>query len=324
ADLGVTTSALAGAVRVATTGDFRVNLPKLNLPQRQIPIRVRLDRATRMDLDAISQLRVPAKVGSVPLAAVASLSLGSGPAQIDRVDRMRNVSIDVELGGRQLGAVLEEANALPALMNLPPTVSRVEQGDAQRMAELFASFGTAMLIGVLCIYAVLVLLFHDFLQPFTILAALPLSLGGAFLALLLTHSSFSMPSIIGVLMLMGIVTKNSILLVEYAIVARREHGMDRRHAILDAGHKRARPIVMTTIAMGAGMLPVALGLGAEPSFRSPMAIAVIGGLITSTFLSLLVIPVVFTYVDDLLKLLKRLVPRGHEPHDANSLKVLDS
>jgi multidrug efflux pump subunit AcrB len=168
-----------------------------------------------------------------------------------------------------------------------------------------------MLIGVLCIYAVLVLLFHDFLQPFTILAALPLSLGGAFLGLLLTGNSFSMPSIIGVLMLMGIVTKNSILLVEYAIVARRGHGMERRPAILDACHKRARPIVMTTIAMGAGMLPVALGLGAEPSFRAPMAIAVIGGLITSTFLSLLVIPVVFTYVDDLLKLLKRLVPRGH-------------
>jgi multidrug efflux pump subunit AcrB len=314
ADLGVTTSALAAAVRVATSGDFRVNLPKLNLPQRQIPIRVRLDRAMRTDLDTIAQLRVPAKVGSVPLSAVATLGLGSGPAQIDRVDRKRNVNIDVELGGRLLGAVLAEADALPALKNLPPAVTRVEQGDAQRMAELFSSFGTAMLIGILCIYAVLVLLFHDFLQPFTILAAMPLSLGGAFLALLLTHNSFSMPSIIGVLMLMGIVTKNSILLVEYAVVARREHGLHRRHALLDACHKRARPIVMTTIAMGAGMLPVALGLGAEPSFRSPMAIVVIGGLITSTFLSLLVIPVVYTFVDDLLRLLRRLVPRGLVGH----------
>ena len=310
ADLGVTTAALAGAVRVATFGDFKVNLPKLNLPQRQIPIRVRLERALRTDLDAIAQLRVPAKVGSVPLAAVADIRLGSGPAQIERVDRMQNVNIDVELAGRDLGAVLAEANALPALKNLPPTVSRVEQGDAQRMVELFSSFGTAMLIGVLCIYAVLVLLFHDFLQPFTILAALPLSLGGAFLALLLTKNSFSMSSIIGILMLMGIVTKNSILLVEYAIVARRERGLPRRDAILDACRKRARPIVMTTIAMGAGMLPVALGLGAEPSFRAPMAIVVIGGLITSTFLSLLVIPVVFTYVDDLKGLLKRLVPGG--------------
>ena len=309
ADLGVTTAALAGAVRVATTGDFAVNLPKLNLPQRQIPIRVRLDRAMREDLEAIAELRVPGKAGPVPLSAVAGLTLGSGPAQINRVDRRRNVNIDVELGGLQIGAVMAQADALPALANLPPGVERLQQGDAQRMAELFDSFGTAMLIGVLFIYVVLVLLFHDFLQPVTILAALPLSLGGAFVALLATGNSFSMPSIIGLLMLMGIVTKNSILLVEYAVVARRERGMARLEALLDACHKRARPILMTTIAMAAGMLPVALGLGADPSFRSPMAIAVIGGLITSTFLSLLVIPVVFTLVDDLLVLLRGLVRR---------------
>ena len=314
ADLGVTTSALAGVVRVATSGDFKVNLPKLNLPQRQIPIRVRLDRDLRTDLDAIAQLRVPAKNGSVPLSAVATIDLGSGPAQINRVDRMRNVTVDVELSGRQLGSVAAEVETLPAIKNLPPSVIRLAQGDAQRMAELFSSFGTAMLIGVLCIYVVLVLLFHDFLQPFTILAALPLSLGGAFIALLITHNTFSMPSIIGVLMLMGIVTKNSILLVEYAVVARRERGLERRPALLDACHKRARPIVMTTIAMGAGMFPVALGLSAEPSFRSPMAIAVIGGLITSTFLSLLVIPVVYTFVDDLVRLLRRLAPRHHGEH----------
>jgi multidrug efflux pump subunit AcrB len=309
ADLGVTTAALAGAVRVATSGDFAVNLPKLNLPQRQIPIRVRLDKALRQDLGAIAQLRVPGKAGPVPLSAVAGLTLGSGPAQINRVDRRRNVNIDVELGGLLIGEVMAKADALPSLANLPPSVERVQQGDAQRMAELFDSFGSAMLIGVLCIYVVLVLLFHDFLQPVTILAALPLSLGGAFIALLATGNSFSMPSIIGLLMLMGIVTKNSILLVEYAVMARRERGMRRLDAILDACHKRARPILMTTIAMGAGMLPVALGLGADPSFRSPMAIAVIGGLVTSTFLSLLVIPVVFTAVDDLMVLLRRLAGR---------------
>ncbi len=309
ADLGITTAALAAAVRVATSGDFAVNLPKLNLPQRQIPIRVRLDPGLRRDLDAIAQLRLPGKAGPVPLSSLASLSLASGPAQINRVDRRRNVNIDVELGGLLIGEVMAKADALPSLAHLPPGVQRVQQGDAQRMAELFDSFGTAMLIGVLCIYAVLVLLFHDFLQPITILAALPLSLGGAFIALLITHNSFSMPSIIGLLMLMGIVTKNSILLVEYAVVARRERGLARYDAMLDACHKRARPIVMTTIAMAAGMLPVALGLGADPSFRSPMAIAVIGGLITSTFLSLLVIPVVFTLVDDVLNLLHRLVRR---------------
>jgi multidrug efflux pump subunit AcrB len=155
-----------------------------------------------------------------------------------------------------------------------------------------------MLIGVLCIYGVLVLLFTDFLQPVTILAALPLSIGGAFVALLVTRNALSMPTMIGLIMLMGIVTKNSILLVDYAILARKA-GMNRFDALVDACHKRSRPIIMTTIAMGAGMLPLALGLSGDPSFRSPMAVAVIGGLITSTLLSLLVIPAVFTYVDDI-------------------------
>jgi multidrug efflux pump subunit AcrB len=189
---------------------------------------------------------------------------------------------------------------LPSIQNLPAGVKQLELGDAEVMGELFASFGLAMLTGVLCIYIVLVLLFKDFLHPFTILAALPLSLGGAFVLLLVAGKSFSMPSLIGLIMLMGIATKNSILLVEYAIVARRDHGMSRFDALLDACHKRARPIVMTTLAMGAGMMPLAIGLGAaDPSFRSPMAIAVIGGLITSTILSLLVIPSVFTMMDDL-------------------------
>ena len=177
--------------------------------------------------------------------------------------------------------------------------------------QLFASFGLAMLTGVLCIYVVLVLLFKDLLHPFTILTALPLSLGGAFVALLITDKSFSMPSLIGLIMLMGIATKNSILLVEYAIVARRDHGLSRLDALLDACHKRARPIVMTTLAMGAGMLPLAVGLGAEDSsFRSPMAVAVIGGLMTSTVLSLLVIPAVFTLVDDFGGFVRRKLKPG--------------
>lgn len=306
ADLGVTTSAIATAVRVATAGDFEVQLPKLNLPERQIPIRVRLDPELRTDLDAIANLRLPAWSGQVPLSAVADVGLSSGPAQIERLDRERNVTIQVELAGQTLGAVMEQIDRLPSLQHLPPGISRPASGDAERMAEVFGGFGTAMLTGVLCIYIVLVLLFHDFLQPATILAALPLSIGGAFAALLVTHNSFSMPSIIGVLMLMGIVTKNSILLVEYAVKARRERGLERRDALLDACRKRAQPILMTTIAMVAGMLPTALGLGAEPSFRAPMAIAVIGGLLTSTVLSLLVIPVVFTFIDDLVGGLRRV------------------
>jgi multidrug efflux pump subunit AcrB len=199
--------------------------------------------------------------------------------------------------------------ALNSVQNLPPGISQTEIGDAEAMSELFASFGLAMLTGVLCIYIVLVLLFKDFVQPVTILGALVLSIPGAFLALFITQTALSMPSMIGLIMLMGIATKNSILLVDYVILARRD-GMKRFEAIIDACHKRAQPIVMTTIAMGAGMLPIALGIGTDPSFRAPMAIVVIGGLITSTFLSLLVIPVLFTYVDDAIRLLQRLLRRG--------------
>jgi multidrug efflux pump subunit AcrB len=205
-----------------------------------------------------------------------------------------------------LGDVTDAVQKLPSITQLPPGVKQLALGDAEVMGELFASFGLAMLTGVLCIYIVLVLLFKDFLHPFTILAALPLSLGGAFVGLLLADKSFSMPSLIGLIMLMGIATKNSILLVEYAIVARRDHGMNRVDALLDACHKRARPIIMTTLAMGAGMLPIAVGWGAaDSSFRSPMAVAVIGGLMTSTVLSLLVIPSVFTFVDDIEHLIRR-------------------
>jgi multidrug efflux pump subunit AcrB len=306
ADLGVTASAIGQTVRVATAGDYDTDLTKMNLPERQVPIRVKLPDAVRADLDAIGRLTVPGKNGPVLLATVAAITMESGPAQINRLNRSRNVTLEVELGKRALGEVNEEARALPSLKNLPPSVKIAELGDTQEMAALFASFGIAMLIGVLCIYCVLVLLFKDFMQPVTILAALPLSMGGAFVALLVTGQALSMPSMIGLIMLMGIVTKNSILLVDYAILARQE-GMGRFEALVDACHKRSRPILMTTIAMGAGMMPLALGWGADPSFRAPMAITVIGGLITSTLLSLLVIPAVFTLIDDLEHLPARLM-----------------
>ncbi|MBC5782815.1 efflux RND transporter permease subunit [Ramlibacter sp. USB13] len=299
ADLGVTSQAIGDTLRIATTGDYDVALPKLNLAQRQVPINVRLDDAARQDLSVLERLSVPGARGTVMLGQVATLELTGGPAVIDRYDRSRNVNFEIELSGQPLGEVAEAVQQLPSVRNLPAGVRVATVGDAEMMGELFASFGLAMLTGVLCIYIVLVLLFKDFLHPLTILSALPLALGGAFVGLLVAQKSFSMPSLIGLIMLMGIATKNSILLVEYAIVARREQGLSRFDALLDACHKRARPIIMTTIAMGAGMLPIAIGFGAaDPSFRSPMAIAVIGGLITSTALSLLVVPVVFEYVDD--------------------------
>jgi multidrug efflux pump subunit AcrB len=298
ADLGVTSQAIGETLRIATVGDYDQALAKLNVSSRQIPIVVRLDDAARSDLSQIERLMVPGARGPVMLSQVAQVELAGGPAVIDRFNRQRNVQFEVELSGTALGDVTAKVAELPAIKNLPPGVKQVEIGDAEVMAELFASFGLAMLTGVLCIYIVLVLLFKAFLQPVTILMALPLSLGGAFIGLLIAQKSFSMPSLIGLIMLMGVATKNSILLVDYAIIARRE-GMARWDAIMDACHKRARPIVMTTIAMGAGMMPIALSWGgSDQSFRSPMAVAVIGGLITSTFLSLLVIPAVFTFVDD--------------------------
>ncbi|NPC55448.1 efflux RND transporter permease subunit [Caenimonas soli] len=312
ADLGVTAASIAETVRVATAGDYSTGLSKLNLSERQVPVRVKLPDAVRADLAALGRLTVPGKDGPVLLANVARLSMDSGPAQIARLDRRRNVTLDVELGSRDLGELHEEALALPGLRLLPPGVKVVELGDTQEMEALFVSFGIAMAVGVLCIWGVLVLLFKDFMQPITILAALPLSIGGAFVGLLVTNSAMSMPSMIGLIMLMGVVTKNSILLVEYAIVARRQ-GMSRLDALVDACHKRSRPIVMTTIAMGAGMLPLALGLGADPSFRAPMAIAVLGGLVTSTLLSLLVVPAVFTYIDDAQRALRRMVRYGKLP-----------
>ena len=309
ADLGVTSAAIADTLRVATAGDYEQALAKLNLAQRQVPVVVRLPDSARQDLALLERLPVPGARGPVPLSNVATLEVTSGPAQIDRYDRLRNVNFEIELNGQALGNVQAQADQLPSLQNLPPGIIRTVVGDAEAMGELLEGFGLAMATGVLCIYVVLVLLFHAWVQPATILVALVLSIPGAILALYLTGTDLSMPAMIGVIMLMGIAAKNSILLVEYAVMARREHGLNRWDALLDACHKRARPIVMTTIAMGAGMAPIAIGFGTDPSFRAPMAIVVIGGLITSTFLSLLVVPVVYTLVDDWVQFAMRHLRR---------------
>ncbi|PWB82642.1 MAG: RND transporter [Methylocystaceae bacterium] len=309
AELGVTTAAIGETVRVATAGAFNMQLPKLNLDNRQVYIRVQLPDQTRQDLDTIANLRVPARNGLTSLETVADISIGAGPAQISRHDRQRFVTVNADLGGAPLGAALARVKALPAISNMPTSVRLVESGDAEMMVELFSNFGLAILTGVMCVFCVLVLLFGDFFQPLTILSALPLSLGGSIVALLATRQQLSLPALIGIVMLMGVVSKNSILLAEYAIVGIRDRGMSRYDALIDACHKRARPIVMTTIAMIAGMTPIALGFGGDSSFRQPMAIAVIGGLVTSTALSLLVVPVVFTLVDGLERRLRRFLPQ---------------
>ncbi len=300
ADLGVTSAAIGDTLRVATVGDYDAQLPKLNLSQRQVPIVVKLDTSARKDLELLGRLTVPGAKGPVMLSQVATLEMSGGPAVVTRMNRVRNVNFEVELSGVPLGELTEAVAKLPSIRNLPAGVQQVEVGDAEVQAEMVAGFGMAMMTGVLCIYIVLVLLFKDFLHPITILPAVVLSFGGAFMGLLVTGKMLSMPSFIGLVMLIGVSTKNSILLVEYAIMAQREFGMSRFEALMDACHKRARPIIMTTIAMVAGMLPLVIGLGdADNSFRAPMAAAVIGGLMTSTVLSLLVTPSFFTIVDDI-------------------------
>ena len=300
AQMGVSVQSISETIRIATLGDLPQNGAKFALSDRTIPIRVSLPEKSRRDLTTLENLPVPTSSGaSVPLKSVADLSFGQGPSAVRRYNQSRRLYIDADLApGVQLGTANAKVYALPTLKNLPQGVRLVETGDTEFMNELVANFAIAVAAGVLMVLAVLVLLFARVFQPITILSALPLSLGGAVLALFLTNTPFSLPVMIGVLMLMGIVAKNSILLVDFAIEEMRA-GKSRLQAIVEAGHKRARPIVMTTVAMVAGMLPVASGLGEASDFRQPMAIAVIGGLITSTLLTLVIVPAVFTLFDDI-------------------------
>jgi multidrug efflux pump subunit AcrB len=296
--LGVTVQSISDTIRIATLGDLDQNSAKFSLADRQVPIRVSLLEDSRKSITTLENLPVPTSAGStVPLKAVADITFGEGPTRVRRYNQSRRLFVDADLKGMELGPAMKAIYNLPTLKNLPQGVHRVDVGDSKYMNELIGNFFIAMGTGILMVFAVLVLLFARVLQPITILFALPLSIGGVVLALLLTGFSASLGVFIGLLMLMGIVAKNSILLVDFAIEEMRA-GKDRVTAILEAGHKRARPIVMTTVAMVAGMMPVALGLGGDTAFRQPMAIAVIGGLITSTALTLVVVPAAFTLIDD--------------------------
>ncbi|WP_440454916.1 efflux RND transporter permease subunit [Psychrobacter sp. ASPA161_9] len=316
ADKGVTTQDIATTLRIATVGDYEQRLSKLNLDTRQIPIVVRLPDVAKQNVNQLEGLYVPSTRPAgqgVRVGEVADLDFGTGPARISRLDRERSITITVQPGAGELGDLVEAVKNTPTMQQLPASITMIAQGQAENMAELFSGFVIAMSVGIICILGVLILLFGKILQPFTILMALPLSIGGAFVGLVITGSSLSMPSMIGFIMLMGIATKNSILLVDYAIIA-QNRGLARFEAIIDACRKRARPIIMTTIAMGAGMLPLVFGWGdADPTFRRPMAAAVLGGLVTSTLLSLVVIPVVYTLMDDLSGwFAKWLIPHGKD------------
>ena len=299
AQLGVTVESISQTVLIATLGDIPQNVAKFSLKDRQIPIRVSLVEHARNDLATLENLPVPTASGqTVPLKSVADLSFGEGPTKVRRYNQSRRVSLEADLNGVELGTAMKFIRALPTMKNLPNGVRLVEVGDVEIMTELFTNFALAMATGVLMVFAVLVLLFARVFQPLTILSALPLSVGGAAVALMICQMPVSLPVVIGFLMLMGIVAKNSILLVDFAIEEMRA-GKDRLTALIESGHKRARPIVMTTVAMIAGMLPVAVGLHGDNSFRAPMAVAVIGGLLTSTLLTLVIVPAAFTVVDDI-------------------------
>jgi len=317
ARLGVSVQTIADAARIATAGDIDANVSKLDQGERRIPVRVRLPIADRTDLSVIKNLRLPTASGGVTtLGSVADVDFQAGPAVINRVGRQRNITIIADTtGGLQSGDAEAKVNKLPIIKHLPPGVGRSAEGQEKANNQLAVGFLTAIVSGIGLVYAVMVLLFRSFLKPIVILMALPTAVGGALLALMMTDSALSIPSLIGFLMLMGLAAKNSILLVEYAIERERE-GKSQREALIEACRERARPIVMTTVAMMAGMLPTALTLGKGSEFRQPMAIAVIGGLITSTVLSLLLVPVVYEFIDDFERWIAPLLGRLITPRYA--------
>ncbi|NDW06837.1 efflux RND transporter permease subunit [Jiella pacifica] len=300
AELGVSTAALAETIRLATLGDADANLPQFNAGETRIPIRVRLEEAARDDLTRLSELRVLSASGEqVPIGAVAEAHLTRGPSTIERYDRRYRVAVEGDLaGGAVLGPAMDAVMQAADRIDRPEGTSVRAAGDAEFMEEVFASFMVAMGTGVLFVYVVLVLLFASFLTPITILLSLPLAIGGAIFALALYGAGLGLPVVIGVLMLIGIVAKNAIMLVEFAFQA-VEAGAGRVPAVIDAAHKRARPIIMTTVAMSAGMVPSMLTRATGGEFRAPMAVVVIGGLLLSTLLSLLFVPSLFIVVESL-------------------------
>ena len=321
ADLAVSPDTISETVRVATIGDVGANLAKFNVGTRQVPIRVQLTADARRSLATVRTLSVTTGSGApVPLETVADIGFGQGPSTIDRYDRARLVKVGTSMApGYEIGQGSERLMQLPAIKTMPAGVRVQEVGDAEIQAEVFGGFAAAMGAGIMLVLVVLILLFGSVFVPITILASLPLSVGGVVGALILTHTAVSMPVVIGILMLMGIVTKNAIMLVDFA-VEQEKHGMSQREAIIDAGRKRARPIIMTTLAMAAGMVPAAMASGEGGEFRAPMAIAVIGGLLVSTVLSLVFIPSVYTLMDDLSHVVGRVFRWMLRPNAAEDLE----
>jgi len=309
AQLGVTTTALSQAIRIATLGEIDQNAAKFSLSDRQVPIRVVLPKESRQDLSTIENLPVPTSAGgSVPLKRVAEIRFGAGPTQIQRFNQSRRVFVGADLGpGEVQGPVMDRINALPVMQNLPAGVSNAPVGDQRWQQELIDNFIIAVISGILMVFAVLVLLYRRFVSPLVNLTSLLLAPLGGLLALVIVGvikngqpEAISIAVYIGLLMLLGIVAKNSILLIDFA-VEEMESGVPKKRAIIDAGHKRAQPILMTTVAMTAGMIPTALSVSGDAAWRAPMGITVIGGLLLSTLLTLVIVPAGFSLADGLEK-----------------------
>lgn len=310
ADLGVTVQAIARTASLGTIGDNDANLAKFNLSDRQIPIRVQIDPKARADINTITNLQVPSQNGRlIPLVAVADIRFGSGPATINRYDRARQVAVEGNLQGISLGEAVEKINKLPVMQNLPPGVVQQPSGSAKIMQDIFGRFGGALGLALMCIYAILVLLYNNFLHPLSIMAALPFCLGGALVALMFAQKPLGIYALIGIILLLGIVTKNSILLVDYTII-NMQQGKTQRQALIESGVSRLRPIMMTSLATIAGTLPLALGIGAGSEVRQPMGIAIMGGFTTSTLLTLVVVPVIFSYIDNFQTWIKHKLSYG--------------
>ncbi|MEL6352624.1 MAG: efflux RND transporter permease subunit [Cyanobacteria bacterium J06627_28] len=295
-DRGVTLRDIATTATIATLGDTDSTLAEIEADDQQIPIRVRLSEQFRANLETLKNLQVSSAAQQlVPLSAVANVVVGGGPAEIKRFDRERQVTVSANLEGLPLGQALDAVYALPALQNLPSDVTEQATGDADILQDVFSRFTLALATAIVMIYAVLVLLYNSFIYPLAVMSALPLSIGGTFVALLLTQKPLDLYALIGIVLLMGLVTKNSILLVDYALQGTQK-GLPLKQAVIESGTTRMRPILMTSISTVAGMVPIALELGAGGEVRSPMAIAVIGGFTTATLLTLVVVPVCFTYI----------------------------
>jgi HAE1 family hydrophobic/amphiphilic exporter-1 len=302
-DLELKAGSIGTTLRAAITGDVASVIEDAAGDSHDVRVRLRPDQ--RRYADDLLKLSVPSEREDdnhdkvlVPLSEVATADPGSGPSTIRRKDLQREVRVSGNSDGRALGDITAEIEAAAAKISLPPGYDIVHGGDAEELKDMFANMFQALFLAVVFIYLILASQFGSFTQPFSIMLSLPLSLFGVALALLLTSDTLNIMSMIGLIMLMGLVTKNAILLVDFTNQAKAA-GMSRNEALIKAGSTRLRPIVMTTLAMIFGMLPLALAIGAGAEMRAPMARAVIGGLITSTLLTLIVVPVVYSYLDGL-------------------------